>query len=173
MSNVKLPITIDPVKSAQKRASYKGIYQASVMQRLSEAVENILTDVAVDVEFAKDAQSLTYIQGGSRVETSLICQRCNESFSLEISTEFCFSPVQGTEQADALPDVYEPIEVNDHGEIDLLQLVEDELILSLPIVALHAEEDCKQKADDMQFGKIDTDVERENPFAVLKELKRD
>ncbi|GLR69903.1 23S rRNA accumulation protein YceD [Agaribacter marinus] len=173
MSNVKLPKTLDPVKSAQKRASYNGIYESSLMLRLNEAVDSILTDVAVEVEFAKDAQSLTYIQGTSRVETSLICQRCNGTYPLEISTEFCFSPVQGTEQADSLPDVYEPIEVNDHGEIDLLQLVEDELILSLPIVALHAEEDCKTKADDMQFGEIETDVERENPFAVLKELKRD
>ena len=58
---------------------------------------------------------------------------------------------------DELPDVYEPVEVDDHGEINLFQTLEDELILSLPIVALHAEEDCKQKRDEMSFGKIEPD----------------
>ena len=77
------------------------------------------------------------------------------------------------EQADALPEAYEPVEVNDHGEVDLFQLLEDELIISLPIVALHAEEDCEVGEDDMTFGKIDPANERPNPFAVLKELKRD
>ena len=83
--------------------------------------------------------------------------------------------MQGQEQEDIdeLPEVYEPVEVNDHGEINLLQLFEDELILSLPIVALHAEEDCDIKQDEMSFGEIEPADERPNPFAVLKELKRD
>ena len=77
------------------------------------------------------------------------------------------------EKTDELPDIYDPVEVNDHGEVNLLQLFEDEMILSLPIVALHAEEDCGTKAKDMSFGKIEPVDERPNPFAVLKELKRD
>jgi uncharacterized protein len=90
-----------------------------------------------------------------------------------VNTEFCFSPVQGSEQTQTLPDAYEPVEVDDHGEVDLFQLLEDEVILSLPIVALHADEDCAVKAEHMSFGKIESEHERENPFAVLKELKRD
>ncbi|MGQ8363783.1 23S rRNA accumulation protein YceD [Glaciecola sp. 1036] len=173
MTNVKLPKVLDPYKSAQKRSSYKGVYVATDMPRLSDSVASIVSDILVNVEFAKDAQGLTYFQGNAEVTVELICQRCNEGFSQEIEVEFCFSPVQGDEQAELLPDAYEPIEVNDHGEIDLLQMLEDELILALPIVALHAEEDCKVKSQDMQFGEIPSEQERENPFAVLKELKRD
>lgn len=173
MTNVKLPKTLDPIKSAQKRSSYDGIFAAKDMVRLNEAVSSLSSDVAVKVEFAKDAQGLTYFQGTSSVSVELICQRCNATYVDSISTQFCFSPVQRGENTEALPDVYEPIEVNDHGEIELSQLIEDELILSLPIVALHAEEDCSVTADDMQFGEIASEVTRENPFAVLKELKRD
>ena len=45
-------------------------------------------------------------------------------------------PVQGEEQEsdDIIPEAYEPVEVNDHGEVNLLQIFEDELLLSLPIV---------------------------------------
>jgi uncharacterized protein len=81
--------------------------------------------------------------------------------------------VQGTDTEEELPETFEPVEVNDHGEVDLLQLIEDELILSLPIVALHAEENCSVGPDDMTFGIIEPEQERKNPFEVLKELKRD
>ncbi|MCP9479688.1 YceD family protein, partial [Marisediminitalea aggregata] len=82
-------------------------------------------------------------------------------------------PVQGQQDAEALPEAYDPVEVGDHGEVSLLQLFEDELILSLPIVPFHAEEVCTVTSDDMQFGEIEPEQKQPNPFAVLKELKRD
>ncbi len=41
--------------------------------------------------------------------------------------------MRSDEQAEALPEAYEPIEVNEFGEIDLLAMVEDEIILALPV----------------------------------------
>ena len=100
-------------------------------------------------------------------------ERCNEAFDCPLHVDFCFSPVQGQQDAEALPEAYDPVEVGDHGEVNLLQLFEDELILSLPIVPFHAEEDCAITSDDMQFGEIEPEQRQPNPFAVLKELKRD
>ncbi len=175
MQKVKLPKLLDPVKSAVKRSSYEGIMMSSEMERLSGAVADIAETIDIEMKFDKDAQGLNFFQGEMSTSASLICQRCNEPFAHSIHVSFCYSPVQGLsqEQIDELPEVYEPVEVNDHGEINLLQLFEDELILSLPIVALHAEKDCNIKAEDMQYGEIEPADERPNPFAVLKELKRD
>jgi uncharacterized protein len=173
MANVKLPKKLDPNKSAQKRSSYDGIYLAHEMLRYTSAVVAAKAEVPVKVEFLKDAQSLTYFKGEMHSQVQLICQRCNKVFDHSVHSEFCFTPVQGTEQLDLLPDAYEPVQVDDHGEIDLFELLEDELILSLPLVALHSPEECEVKAENMQFGKIDPEPMRENPFAVLKELKRD
>ncbi|GBL03040.1 23S rRNA accumulation protein YceD [Glaciecola sp. KUL10] len=173
MAKVKLPQLIDPTKSAMKRSTYVGVYASDLMERLNSAVEASGEWISVDVKFEKDAQSLTYFHGNANAEVELLCQRCNKAYSDSIAVEFTFSPVQGEDEEAALPSAYEPVEVNDHGEVDLLQLVEDELILSLPIVALHAEEDCNVGPDDMTFGKIEPEQERKNPFEVLKELKRD
>lgn len=175
MQKVKLPKQLDPVKSAVKRSDYKGVLVSSDMSRLQETVAGVDEFIDVEVKFDIDAQGLSYFSGELSTNVSLVCQRCNEQFAQPVHVSFCFSPVQGSdaEENDELPDVYEPVEVNDHGEINLLQLFEDELILSLPIVALHAEEDCPVKQDDMSFGKIEPADERPNPFAVLKELKRD
>ncbi|MBF7072918.1 23S rRNA accumulation protein YceD [Glaciecola sp. MH2013] len=173
MDKVKLPIQIDPQKSAMKRSTYVGVYPASLMKRFVGAVNASDEYISVDVKFSKDAQGLTYFQGNAKTQVELLCQRCNHEFPHSIAVEYCFSPVQGQEAEEELPEAYEPVEVNDHGEVDLLQLIEDELILSLPIVALHAEEDCGVSEDDMTFGIIEPEQERKNPFAVLKELKRD
>lgn len=173
MDKVRLPRLIDPLKSAMKRSTYVGVYATSLMERFVGSVIACDDNVFVDVKFLKDAQSLTYFLGTARAQATLLCQRCNHEFSHPINVEFCFSPVQGTDTEEELPEAFEPVEVTDHGEIDLLQLIEDELILSLPIVALHAEENCSVGPDDMTFGIIEPVQERKNPFAVLKELKRD
>lgn len=175
MQKVKLPKLLDPVKSAIKRSEYQGVMLSADMPRLQETVASATDTVEVDVKFAKDEQGLTYFNGTLGTSVELLCQRCNDTFAQDIQVSFCFTPVQGREQSELelLPEVYDPVEVNDHGEINLLELFEDELILSLPIVALHAEEDCNLKAEDMSYGEIEAEHERPNPFAVLKELKRD
>jgi uncharacterized protein len=172
---VKLPKQLDPIKSAMKRSDYRGVIMAKDLARLNEAVADVDDEIDVEIRFDKDAQGLNYFQGQLSTTVKLLCQRCSEQYAHPIQISFCFSPVQGQsqEEIDELPDVYEPVEVNDHGEINLLQLLEDELILSLPIVALHADEDCKVKQDEMSYGEIEPADERPNPFAVLKELKRD
>ena len=175
MQRVKLPKLVDPVKNATIRSDYRGVILSSEMPRLVGAVADIAKEIDVEIKFAKDEQGLTFFQGHMACSTSLICERCNEIFDNPIDVYFSFSPVQSAKEEveEELPDVYEPVEVDDQGEINLFQTLEDELILSLPIVALHAEEDCKQKRDNMSFGKIEPANERPNPFAVLKELKRD
>ncbi|GAB3016356.1 23S rRNA accumulation protein YceD [Bowmanella dokdonensis] len=173
MQKVKLPKQLDPVKNAVKRSEYIGVMMANDMNRLQQAVAAVDQDIEVEVKFEKDAQELTFFSGRLNTEVSLICQRCNESFAHHLEVSFCFSPVRAEQDIDELPEAYDPVEVDDHGEINLLQLFEDELILALPIVPFHAEEDCRVSEEEMSFGKIEPVAERPNPFAVLKELKRD
>ncbi|WP_018981470.1 23S rRNA accumulation protein YceD [Salinimonas chungwhensis] len=173
MQKVKLPHQVDPVKSAVKRSDYQGVIASGDMERLLGAVVNCDEWVDAEVQFKKDAQGLTVFHGHLSTQVTLICQRCNGEFNQPLNVDFCYSPVQGANEIDMLPEAYDPVEVDDHGNVDLLQLLEDELIIGLPIVPLHAEEACPIGEKDMTFGKIEPEQERPNPFAVLKELKRD
>ena len=173
MQKVKLPHQVEPVKSALKRSDYEGVIATKDMARLMGSVVSSDEWVEVKVQFEKDAQGLTVFHGTLDTAVVLLCQRCNEAFDCPLHVDFCFSPVQGQQAAEALPEAYDPVEVGDHGEVSLLQLFEDELILSLPIVPFHAEEVCTVTSDDMQFGEIEPEQKQPNPFAVLKELKRD
>ena len=173
MQKVKLPHHVEPVKSALKRSDYEGVIATKDMARLMGSVVSSDEWVEVKVQFEKDAQGLTVFHGTLDTAVVLLCQRCNEAFDCPLHVDFCYSPVQGQQDAEALPEAYDPVEVGDHGEVSLLQLFEDELILSLPIVPFHAEEVCTVTSEDMQFGEIEPEQKQPNPFAVLKELKRD
>jgi uncharacterized protein len=51
-------------------------------------------------------------------------------------------------------------------------MIEDEIILSLPVVPVHESEHCEVSEADMVFGQLPPEAEKPNPFAVLASLKR-
>ncbi|MDU1732263.1 MAG: 23S rRNA accumulation protein YceD [Citrobacter freundii] len=176
MQKVKLPLTLDPVRTAQKRLDYEGIYTSDLVERVADSVVSVDSDVECSMSFAIDNQRLAVITGDAKVSVTLECQRCGKPFPLHVHTTYCFSPVRSDEQAEALPEAYEPIEVNEFGEIDLLAMVEDEIILSLPVVPVHDSEHCEAEhcevSDaDMVFGELPEEAQKPNPFAVLASLK--
>ncbi|ANE74040.1 23S rRNA accumulation protein YceD [Dickeya solani] len=172
MQKVKLPLTLDAVRTAQKRLDYVGVYTAEQAMRVAESVVSVDSDVNATLSFNIDSQRLAVIDGQADVTVTLLCQRCGKTFEHQVHATFCFSPVISDEQAEALPEAYEPIEVNEFGEVDLLAMVEDELILSLPIAPVHDSEHCEVSETDMVFGQLPAEAEKPNPFAVLASLKR-
>lgn len=172
MQKVKLPLTLDAVRSAQKRLDYVGVYTAGQVTRIAESVVSVDSDVQASLSFNIDNQRLAVIDGHADVVVTLMCQRCGKPFEHQVHATFCFSPVVNDEQAEALPEAYEPVDVDELGEVDLLAMVEDEIILSLPIAPVHDSEHCEVSEADMVFGELPEEAQKPNPFAVLASLKR-
>lgn len=174
MQKVKMPVTIDPVKAAQKRSDYEGIVPLVNLTRLTESLLDKQGEVAVRVECGTDQQGLTVIQGGASCEVSVTCERCGEAMTVSLDCNFAYTPVKPDDDAalELIPERYDVIEKDEHGEINLRQLVEDELILALPLFPMHDEAVCAVSASSMSFGDIGPEPEKPNPFAVLAELKK-
>lgn len=173
MQKVKLPLTTDPVKDAQRRVDFDGYYSANQLERLAASVVKVLSDAQVTLSFFVDPQKLVVMKGKATVDVELDCQRCNEPFVQTLSCEFCYSPVANLDQADELPEIYEPIEFNEFGEIDLIGTIEDELIVSLPLVPMHSSEHCEVSVAEQVFGELPEELAKKpNPFAVLASLKK-
>lgn len=51
MQKVKLPLTVDPVKDAQRRLDYDGYYAINQLTRLNESVSKVLSDAQVRLSF--------------------------------------------------------------------------------------------------------------------------
>ncbi|NQZ79782.1 MAG: 23S rRNA accumulation protein YceD [Colwellia sp.] len=170
MQNLKLPITIDPKRSAQRKLVCEGRFELSGMNRLLAVCENTSEQVKVNVNFNMDERGLIVISGTSSVLVTLICQRCTDAFEQLLEVSFTFSPVKDADEEAELPSYYDAIELDENGEINLRELVEDELLLEIPLIPRHSIEDCKAPADSV-WGELPEELEKPNPFDVLKQLK--
>jgi len=96
-------------------------------------------------------------------------QRCREPVRKSRAVKFRLGLVQAEAAIAALPESCEPLLVT--GEpASVTEIVSDEVLLALPLVALHGQgSTCHEFIKDYQPPK---DAKRENPFAVLAELKQ-
>ena len=170
MKNLKLPITIDPSRSAQRKLVCDGYFEVSGMNRLLAVCDAQCEQVQVSANFAVDEQGLVVISGTASATVALICQRCTEGFELALEVNFTFSPVKDVEAEAELPSYYDAIELDENGEINLRELVEDELLLAIPLIPRHSIKDCQAPSDSV-WGELPEELEKPNPFDVLKKLK--
>ncbi|WP_367680672.1 23S rRNA accumulation protein YceD [Candidatus Fukatsuia anoeciicola] len=171
MQKLKLPLTIDALSSAQRCLDYSGIYLAKQVMRVAASVVNVNSDVKVWLSVNFDDQCLVVITGNVDVDITLMCQRCGNNFSYHIHTTYCFSPVTNNQEAETLPEVYEPVNINKFGKIDLLAIIEDEIILSVPMIPLHKSEYCAVETN-MVCGQLPKETEKPNLFRTLVNLKK-
>lgn len=76
----------------------------------------------------------------------MTCQRCLEAVTVRIDAEFRLGLVEAEQSMVGLPDGLDPLLVRRYDTCSLARLIEDELILALPIVPKHDEtEACAGK----------------------------
>jgi len=120
------------------------------------------------------------VAGRLRASWPLECQRCLEPMQVEIDEPYELVFVDSEEESRALPDVFDPVVLDENGQIHLVDLFEDELILHVPNIPRHAEgSDCQRFArehgviDEALVGDPDdasADSSKKSPFDVLKDL---
>jgi uncharacterized protein len=136
-----LLLEIDPIALAQKEENLAGQIPLSGMKRLSEILSQTQGVAKVNLKFQKDAEGRPVIQGKIELSAEMLCQRCNEPVEYPLSISVSLSPITHEKQAAQLPSRYEPLVT--HGErVALIELVEDEIILNLPMIPKHEEENC-------------------------------
>jgi uncharacterized protein len=133
-------------------------------------------------------QAIDWHAGGSRVPVTggeaelwlhlqasagvwLTCQRCLQPFQVRLDIDRRLRFVRGEAAAEALDAEIEDDVLALSKSLDLRALVEDELLLALPIVPRHAA--CPQPLP-VPLGEAPAPDEvpaRENPFAALQRLK--
>jgi uncharacterized protein len=102
-------------------------------------------------------------------EVKLMCQRCLSPFSFEIQSESTLVLVENEADVDAVDAQLDDDAIDvivGSRSMGILELVEDEALLSLPLSPKH--ERCPDKAvSDASSAKEDA-----SPFAVLKNIKQ-
>lgn len=168
----RLPERVDPFQLADAEYHWRGELLLGQLSRLSAALSGSEGVAQVSLTFGTDEVGTRFLFGRATASVGLICQRCLEPLELVLDAEFRLGLAQGPQQAEALAERYDPFVVE--GErLDLRDLIEDELLLALPLVAMHAREVCPASHIlEHETQEADAAVDPDNPFAVLSSLKQ-
>jgi len=154
---------IDSVDFARNGKEMRGEIAVSALSRLAD-------------KLAKSDGSLTYIVRGYHAEgrdvlevslqgaCALRCQRCLSEleYPVNLVSRLWLLPADKLDEAEEDDDEMDAIEAE--PKLDVLALIEEELLLSLPFAPRHPEGECAPAANDLQ--------QKANPFAVLAGLKK-
>lgn len=167
MSGHHLPKNIDPFKQFDAGVRLDGFIELAKLSRLDNLLASQAGQVKVVLQFGRDEQSMAVLEGSVKAELSLVCQRCMKNSPFELNSEFSFAFIRKDSDIDSLPSEYEPL-LLEQPLLELYQLVEEEIILALPIVHYH-ENDCASSRNEEQS---EGDEDKPNPFAILETLKK-
>jgi len=165
----RLPEHVDPLRFAQTGRELEGEIPLNTLQRLRKSLLSDSGAAQVRLVFELDDAGNPHIRGEIAAVLEVTCQRCMSPMSLSLETDVLLGIVTSGEQADTLPDEYEPL-ILDTEEVLLADIVEDELLLALPLSSMHEQGQCRN-VDFNEHVISDEQQHRENPFSVLASLK--
>lgn len=167
------PKEIDAWSAADRKKHLSFTLPITQCKRLTSllASNQGLLDVVIDFSrLGRQAQALGHVKG----TLSLVCQRCLSPMTFELSATINIAFVFNDKQAKLLDDSHEPMIVDEQGMVKTLDIIEEEILLSLPQFSMH-QEDCQidrvNHQTTLQESNDKQDI-RENPFAILAQLKK-
>jgi uncharacterized protein len=169
----RFPDRLDPWRFADLGKEIGGELPLETFSRLSACLLKPAGNVSFRLAFGRDPERRAILGGWLKAVLSLQCQRCLEEVNLPVDIRLSVVFVRGLDEAEMLPDDLEPCLIED-GQVVFRDLLEDELLLALPQVAMHDPGACHPPAQGVaEKAPIErSGQERENPFAALAELKR-
>jgi uncharacterized protein len=163
----QLPAQIDPLRLADDGVRLAGTLPGSEMARMRDLVlPNSRPElVAVDLQFERTSQGLRRMRGTIRTQVEMSCKRCLKPLKVEVVAQPLFVLLEPDETE---PEDSEALVVE--APLSLAELVEDELLLAMPMSPGHADGQC-EVAFPVHMGKAPVTEMRANPFAELRGLK--
>lgn len=161
---------VDAVALAQAGSAVQRTYLVEHLPRLAAAGALTGSEIRADLRFSEfDGQPA--VDGRLSGQLVLTCQRCMSSVALAVEEQFQVLVVP-QERVDE-PGGYEPF-VADPARLDLRWMVEDQALLGLPLVPMHAPESCaageKGEGESRRGGSEGGAVQR--PFQNLRDIMR-
>jgi uncharacterized protein len=155
--------------------SLQGRWPLAAMTRLGDSLQGASGDAAVDWQVAGsllpvtggEAEVWLHLQASATV--SLQCQRCLQAMAEGLTVDRRFRFVRSEAEALRLDEASEDDVLVLEPRLDVGTLLEDELILSLPIVPMHAV--CPEPLRSLRDDSLLEDT-APHPFAVLAALRR-
>lgn len=163
-------LVIEPARFARDGRQLRGALAVASLPRLAEQLDGSGGAVDYEVVGYVTAKGHPALHLTVAADVDLVCQRCLGRLNQRLESQ---------RDIVLVPDADEFAQVNDEAEsedvipevarLDLRDLVEDELLLVMPLAPHHAEGACSPP-QDRHAG--EHDVQASSPFAMLSQLKK-
>jgi uncharacterized protein len=158
----KTSITIDNVAFAKKREQLEGnltLEQCARLAELTRAKTHHADTIYYNLRGEPDNMGRPHLNLAIRADLTVTCQRCLEPMALNLNRQYHYM-ITDIESDD--PEDSDDIDFQEPSSaMDVIQFIEDEIIMALPIAPTH-EHNCGPQVTESG--------EKPNPFAVLKGL---
>ena len=190
MPSEKLPQSVTVRKLVDSRAILAGYVVPERLTRVDDAISAFAGNFQVELDFGLNESKKSKIDVHINGDVEMQCQRCLEPVTVAVAIEATLTVAAHDEEARAQIKDYDPILLNDEGVLDIDALIEEEILLSLPVVAMHPEKAAMNSETDsadqytnqneinhvlaetpVQEIERRSDMGMDNPFDVLKTLK--
>ncbi len=150
------------------RRVLEGELPLAELPRLSSLLNDAEGSARYRIEFGRDALDVPFARLSAQAGLSLVCQRSLQGFTEDMSVEQTLGLIRDEAGEAALPPGYEALLVPEDGRIVPAELVEDELILAVPVIPVAPGSEAVDR--DWPAGQEEA---ASNPFSVLSALKSD
>lgn len=167
----KLPKEIDPLRLAKNGLKLTGQLAIADMPRLQQSLLSDEGTIKVNIAFDMDEIDTPYMQGEFATTVLMTCERCMTAMTLDLNVNSLLAIVINEQKIASLDKQYDPWLLASNDEVSLSSVVEDELILALPIVPRHNEV-CLPASEWFSADELVGEAaEKVSPFAILSTLK--
>jgi uncharacterized protein len=173
------PHRLDVRRFAEEAGALAGSAQLRSFGRLvaeteeADAARAVRWSARGELRNPQHHQPQVWVHLEAEANLPLVCQRCLLPVDVPIAVDRSFRFVPDEATAAAEDDAAEEDLLALSRHFDLLELVEDELLMELPVAPRHevCPEPVKMSVADAGFEAAEAQAKRENPFAVLGRLK--
>ena len=181
MSANTFPAQIEPFKWAEQGFKWSGQLPLSRFVRIAREAVGSIDDqlINIDCKLSMDAyHRIVWLDGHVETKVPMECQRCLETVEIELVSDFHLALVDDESLIERLDEDADFIvlgesesskkgSIDTPASIDLFALLEDELLLLMPLSPKH--DVCEHKHQPAQEEVVEE--KRDNPFEVLAALK--
>lgn len=153
------------------RRSFEGSIPVARLARLCGALADNAGEVGFRLDFGRDELGTDYVDVHARAPLTMICQRSLEPFVLPVTVDSRLGLIRRERDEAGLPPGCEPLLVPEDGRLQPADVIEDELLLALPLVPMDPDSRLPDAVTE-EIRQGDEATREHNPFAVLRELKK-
>jgi uncharacterized protein len=165
LMSATLPAVLDVWRMVSAKRYFEGTLPLSAFSRLRDSLVDAEGECRYGLEFGRDAMNQAFVEVSAEADLPLQCQRTLERYLQPIKLVQRLGLITSEAQEAALQEGMEPLMVPDSAELRAIDLIEDELILALPVVPINPESTLPESVWPIE------DEDKPNPFTVLSALK--